>query len=348
MMRCIGSPSPDLVRMLLATLVVLGISGCGQNATRSRHAASDNAETQLVAVNTGVALADKSREQLRALIEAAATDYEQTAKLYASSGGTFRLKNMQTRLNEQLAAWEALERHADALPADQLEAIRAQTELLARGIETAAPDFEPLVRAHRDRLAAERPSSDEAAQADALLVWNTHLRSLENESETAEALATHAQHFPQSPTGPKLYARLAQMLSQAGRIDEAKHVCETVAASYTDDQLVQPVRHVLGQIKSAEQAEYQRRLALEARARQFGGHLDGYFVLFLRPKKLKYMAAVDYVVAHGLQEAIHYADNADAWELEGWFPESKQGANQAQELADTLLKKNTISIPTFQ
>jgi hypothetical protein len=97
----------------------------------------------------------------------------------------------------------------------------------------------------------------------------------------------------------------------------------------------------------AEIAAQQRQAYLQTRSQEFGGHFEGYFVLFLRPKKLRYMAKVDYVVAHGLEEAIQATDESESWEFEGWFPDTKDGCIQASNLADDLLKKNTIEIMDF-
>ena len=87
---------------------------------------------------------------------------------------------------------------------------------------------------------------------------------------------------------------------------------------------------------------------LRTRAQQFGVHYDGYFVMFLRPKKLRYMSSVDYVVVRGLKTAIQTADAAEAWELEGWFPETEAGCLKANDLAEALRKKNTIEMMVFE
>ncbi|MCA9172396.1 MAG: hypothetical protein KDB23_32250, partial [Planctomycetales bacterium] len=79
---------------------------------------------------------NKTRAELLQLIAESATDVEQTQKLYQTSGGDFRLKNMQARTQEQIEAWTYIEKLPDASPAEQQEAIVAQVKLLSRATDS--------------------------------------------------------------------------------------------------------------------------------------------------------------------------------------------------------------------
>lgn len=328
-----------------APLIVLIVACLGCDSTDRQ--AENDAITALVAARYEADLATKSREDILKMIEAAAADYEDTRKLYESSKAEFRRRNMQTRMEEQIAAWRELEARPDSTPDQQVEAISAQTTLLVRGAEAGWPGFDVQLAALRDRLVESSPDSKLAAHADAAVIWHSQLRQLGDAAQTSTLLDQHAAMYPESPTGPGLYARYAQLFLESGQLPEARQVCESAVKRFEKKELLQPVQAIAARIQSVEIAQQQHQAMMETRARQFGGHYDGYFVLFLRPKNLGHMSEVDYVVAHGLEEAIRVADNSEAWEMKGWFPETRSGAEKADQLADKLLRENTIEIMTF-
>ena len=342
------SPTPcaRYTLAILNTLLLTLLVGC--DAVMPSSDTSTDGTTALTTASGPSPFENKTRAELLQLIAESATDVEQTQKLYQTSGGDFRLKNMQARTQEQIEAWTYIEKLPDASPAEQQEAIVAQVKLLSRATDSDWAGFSDLLMECRDRVVAEYPGSEGAARADAAVIWQEHLRTLGDGGTTAAAVVQHAKSYSESVTGPVLYARFASLLFDAKQSDQAKEICRLAAERYSNEKLLAPIHQVLRNIRNAEAAEQQRLAVLNMRARQFGGHYDGYFVLFLRPKNLKFMSTVEYIVAHGLDEAIKVTEGAEAWDLEGWFPETKQGMIQADELATQLQKKNTISVPTWQ
>lgn len=306
---------------------------------------SDSSDTSTSLVSALVQT--EGREELLRRIASAESDYSETQRLFQTAGGAFRLRSMQARIQEQLQAWQRLEKLPESTSDQQREAILAQIRLLTHGADAEWTGFDAQLTALRDRLSAERAGSPEAAHADAAVIWHAQLRKLADRDQTLTALEQHAANYPSSPTGPTLYARYILMLVESNQLPDATQVSEVAAQRYQDPELGRPIHEAMKQIQAIYVADEQRRSMLASRAQQFGGHHDGFFVLFLRPKKLAHMAEVDYVVAHGLADAIRLADSAEACEMKGWFPDSPTGEEQANSLAERLLGENTIEIMSY-
>lgn len=330
--------------VLWSALLVCATSGClKKNPKPESDAAPPSAPSE------ESEFAEMTPDELFTFVRQSQDDYAAVEKMFKTSGGGFRLDNMRKLVDRCLVAGHCAERHETATTEQVQRAIDCQIRMTALGLEKGWAGFDLKMQQLSERLAKEYQGSLEAATSAALVLKYTYLVGEPGEMGTIEKeIELHVIDFPEQPTGPKLYAEFARLLLAQDKLTEAERVCRDVSDVYGDSPLARPVNQVLADIKRAHMKSEQQQAYYLTRSAQFGGKMKGYFVLFLRPKKLKHGSPVDYVVCHGLRKTISMADAAESFEFEGWFPDTRRGCDDANAHAEMLKRKNTYEVMTYQ
>lgn len=296
------------------------------------------------------AAAERTPDQLLEELLSAQKEVEETAKLYASSGGRFRLERLQENLDVGLEAADLLLAHADVDQEQVAAARQAKTQLLYYGMQQHWDGYEPRVSDFLEQMKKEAPTSPQTAVLDAMLLEREYVTRKVDFGQAMTALREHATKYPGQPTGLALYQSLAKQLKAEKRIFDAKACCQAALRLYGSTAATAPLQRMLASIQREEIQERKRRAQVARIKMRLGGHSDGYFVIYAHPARVKYMSRIDYHVSEGLDRAIRYVENVEkdwVWELEGWFPRTPQGKKQAYALCQRLIKKNTIRMPVF-
>lgn len=338
-MRLVGKQISSTTLLMWLLLGLTGLSGCEEHV-------STETETQPVAVIEPAAEFDGlSPEELFTAIRQVNDEYDSVAELFQSSGGRHRLNKMRELVDRTIVVAECIENHEQASDDETKSALRVQIRMYHQGLSMGWQGFEQRTDQFAQRLAEQHADTVEAAVIDAILVKHAYLQDDQlKAADTESAIEAHVMKFPEQPTGPKLYADYARLLLKNNDLKEATRVCRDVIDVYGNVPMVSPLKGVLRTIRTAQRQEHREQSYYLSRANEFGGRTHGYFVLFLRPEKLGYMSPVDYVVCHGIKEAVQAADSSPRFKLEAWFPDTPSGRQQANAKAEELYQKNTIEM----